>query len=91
MSQKQARRKRQAEGGLVRHRKQPTPILESSYIQAPVDYDPVKREYRYRSPKQVRAYLVKRVGAETVDALQEELEALMEAGIPELEEEQESA
>lgn len=87
MSQKQQRRARQAQGGLVRHQKQPTAILDAGYIQAPVGIDPVTKQFRYRSPKQVKAYLTKRVGAETVAALTAELEALM----PELEAEEEAA
>lgn len=74
MSQKKARQKRQAEGW-VRHQKQPTAILDAGYIQLPVGYDAVKREYIYRSPSQVKAYL-KRRGVD-VETLAEELEQLM--------------
>lgn len=79
MSQRQARAARKATGW-VRHQKQPTPIIDAAYIQAPVDYDPVKREYRYRSGKQVRAYLAKR-GVDVV-ALEGELNDIMANGLP---------
>lgn len=75
MSQRKARAARKAQGGLVRHQKQPTPIIDAAYIQAPVGYDAVKREYTYRSPKQVRRYLERR-GLDTV-ALEAELEDIM--------------
>lgn len=75
MSQRRARAQRQAQGGHVKHQKVPTPLIERSYIQAPVGYDPVKREYRYRSGKRVRRFL-EYYGVDT-EALKEELEALM--------------
>ena len=79
MSERQARAARKANGGFVRHQKQPTPIIDAAYIQAPVEYDPVKAEYRYRSGKQVRAYLAKR-GVD-VDALEGELNDLVANGL----------
>lgn len=81
MSQRQARAARKAQGGLVRHQKQPTPIIDAAYIQAPVDYDPIKREYRYRSGGQVRRYLERR-GIDTTQ-LKAELEDLVASGLPE--------
>lgn len=75
MSGRRAKALRRAAGNPPKKAKTPTPILDASYIQAPVSYDPVKREYRYRSGKQVRKYLGRR-GVD-VAALGAELEALM--------------
>ena len=81
MSGSRAKAQRKAAGGFVKHQKQPTPIIDAAYIQAPVSYDPVKREYRYRSGKQVRAYLERR-GIDTTQ-LKAELEDIMANGLPE--------
>jgi hypothetical protein len=73
MSGKRAKALRREAGNPVKPRKTPTPLIERSYIQNPVGVDPVTGEYRYRSGKQVKAFLEAR-GVD-VDALQEELEA----------------
>jgi hypothetical protein len=78
MSQRQARAARKA-AGTVKHRKQPTPIIDAAYIQAPVGYDDVKREYKYRSGKQLRRYLEKR-GIDTVQ-LEEALNYILDERI----------
>lgn len=74
MSGRRAKALRRAAGNPPKRAKQPTPILESSYIQAPVEWDPIKG-YRYRSGKQVRKYLARR-GVD-VAALEAELNALI--------------
>jgi hypothetical protein len=76
MSQRRARAARKAAGGFKRHQKQPTPIIDAAYIQAPVGYDDLKREYRYRSGKQLRKYLAKR-GIDTVQ-LEEALNYILD-------------
>jgi hypothetical protein len=73
VSGRRAKALRRAAGNPVKPAKTPTPLLERSYIQAPVGYDPVEREYRYRSGKQVRRFLAAR-GVD-VEALAAELEA----------------
>jgi hypothetical protein len=73
VSGRKARAARQA-AGFVKKPKAPTPILEMSYIQAPVGYESDGRTPRYRSGKQVRRYLARR-GVDTV-ALEEELNLL---------------
>jgi hypothetical protein len=78
MSERQARAARKA-AGWVRHRKQPTPIIDSAYIQAPVGYDDLKKEYRYRSGKQLRRYLARR-GIDTVQ-LEEALNHILDERI----------
>jgi glutamate formiminotransferase len=75
VSGRRAKALRREQGGFKKKQKQPTPILESSYIQAPVGYDPIEREYIYRSGKQVRKYLARR-GVD-VAALEAELNALV--------------
>lgn len=85
MSGKRARALRKAAGNPPKPRKQPTPLLERSYIQAPVAVDPLKKEYTYRSGKQVRRFLEAR-GVDT-EALAAELTALM----AEVEDEEEAA
>jgi hypothetical protein len=81
VSGKRARAYRAAAGGLKRPQKAPTALIERSYIQAPVSYDPVKREYTYRSGGQVRRFLAY-YGVD-VDALQGELQAFMAAKVAE--------
>ena len=78
MSQRQARAARKAQGW-VRHRKEPTPIIDAAYIQAPVGYDDVKREYKYRSGKSLRRYLARR-GIDTVQ-LEEALNHILDERI----------
>lgn len=80
MSQRKARAARQA-AGFVKVAKQPTPIIDAAYIQNPVSYDPIKREYVYRSGKQVRAYLRKRIGDEATLALESELQEMFAARV----------
>lgn len=75
MSGRRAKALRRAAGNPPKKAKVPTALLDMSYIHAPVGYDAVKREYRYRSGKQVRKYLARR-GVDVV-ALEAELEALL--------------
>jgi hypothetical protein len=75
MSGRRAKAIRRAAGNPPKPVKQPTALIDASYVQMPVDYDPVKREYRYRSGKQVRKYLARR-GVD-VDTLEQELQAIM--------------
>lgn len=75
MSGRRAKALRREQGGFKKKQKTPTPILDSSYIQAPVRYDDVKRELVYRSGKQIRKYLARR-GVD-VAALEAELNALV--------------
>jgi glutamate formiminotransferase len=77
MSQRRAREERKTAGGYVKHQKVPTALLDRSYIQAPVGYDPLTREPIYRSGTQVRRFL-EYYGVDT-EALAAELEALNDA------------
>jgi hypothetical protein len=85
VSGKRARAERKA-AGTVKHQKQPTPLLERSYIQAPVGFDPLTGAPVYRSGGQVRQFL-ERQGVDT-EALAAELEAL-NAEVKALEDEEE--
>lgn len=78
MSGSRAKALRKANGTDLakRGRKIPTPLLDRAYIQAPVAINP-DGTLRYRSGKQVRAFLAKR-GVD-VDALKGELEQFLAA------------
>lgn len=78
MSGRQAKAKRKA--GDVRRKRvaDPTPLLERSYIQAPVGVNP-DGTLRYRSGLQVRKFL-ERKGVDT-EALKGELEQWMAAQV----------
>lgn len=78
MSGRRAKALRKAAGNPPKKRKQKTPIIDASYIQAPVRYDFTKAEWVYRSSKQVRKYLVRRMGEEAVAKLEIELKDLFE-------------
>ncbi len=80
MSGRKSKEARKANGTDLakRGRKQPTPLLERSYIQAPVGLNP-DGTLRYRSGGQVRNYL-KRWGVD-VEALKGELEQWMAAQV----------
>lgn len=79
MSGSRAKALRKANGTDLakRGRKIPTPLLDRAYIQAPVGYEKDGVTPRYRSGKQVRAFLAKR-GVD-VDALKGELEQFLAA------------
>lgn len=78
MSGRQAKAKRKAEGNTPKRIKEPTPLLERSYIQAPVGLNP-DGTIRYRSGLQVRKFL-ERKGVDT-EALKGELEQWMAARV----------
>lgn len=59
MSGRQAKAKRKAEGNIPKRIKQPTPLLERSYIQAPVGVNP-DGTLRYRSGTQIKKYLARK-------------------------------
>lgn len=77
MSGRRAKALRRAAGNPPKKRKEKTPIIDASYIQAPVGYNP-DGTLRYRSSKQVRKYLVRRMGEEAVDKLEVELKELFD-------------
>lgn len=76
MSGSKAKAKRKAEGVKPKSIKEPTPLLERSYIQAPVGVNP-DGTLRYRSGLQIRKFL-ERKGVDT-EALKGELEQWMAA------------
>lgn len=76
MSGRRAKAKRKAEGNFPKCIKEPTPLLERSYIQAPVGVN-ADGTLRYRSGLQVRKYLARK-GIDT-EALKGELEQWMKA------------
>lgn len=78
MSGRQAKAKRKAEGNIPKRIKEPTPLLERSYIQAPVGVNP-DGTLRFRSGLQVRKFL-ERKGVDT-EALKGELEQWMVARV----------
>lgn len=78
MSGRRAKALRRAAGNPPKKPKEKSPIIDASYIQAPVGINP-DGTYRYRSSKQVRKYLVRRLGEEAVAKLEVELKDLFNA------------